>query len=185
MLVEVRRYPSRPDAEILAWALRSRGVAAELRRVCERSSPNDESVVLVPRAGLPEARRVLSAERFQVAKEEPNEGEWPPMPPDSFPKVLHLISRRQRRARFWVLTFLPAGLLAASSGNHLFFSAIPIIWVPAILISSWKAVDTDCPRCGLPFGRGPSHALRTLGRLFSANCVTCGLAISACQQQAG
>jgi len=167
VLVEVRRYASRPDAEIVAWALRSSGVAAELRRVKERASTDGLSVVVIPEQGIAEARRVLAAERFQVEAHESEGLEWSPIPAETVVAGLREISRRQKRARFWLLMLLPAGLLGVASGSQFLFSLIPIVWMPGFLIAYFRALNADCPRCGLPFGRGRTQGVFVPWAVFS------------------
>jgi len=150
-----------------------------LRRVKERASTDGLSVVVIPEQGIAEARRVLAAERFQVEAHESEGLEWSPIPAETVVAGLREISRRQKRARFWLLMLLPAGLLGVASGSQFLFSLIPIVWMPGFLIAYFRALNADCPRCGLPFGRGPNaRSFRSLGRLFSDTCETCGIPLS-------
>jgi hypothetical protein len=179
-LIQLRRYEARPDAQLAAWELRSKGVAAELRYVGrpDRLDERGHSVLLVPHAQLDRAREILSTPRFAISDEErsaASEGDlhWAPATPYEIESGLAEIRRRDRSARFWMWTVLPVLVLGALSGEQLVFSALGLFWFAALALSQWRAGSVTCPRCGLPFAGASisDHWRAALTRC----CVTCGL----------
>jgi len=180
LLLELRRYAARPDAEIAAWALRAQGVAAELRRVGrpQKLEESGLSALLVPRDAVERAREVLSTDRFKMSDDEErlsSRATWSPASSSEIESGLAEIERRERIARFWRWSFVPVLLLAGFSVREPLSSAMAIIWLAGLGVSHWRAGACDCPRCGLPFGHD-STPFGSWRAAFSRCCLTCGLA---------
>lgn len=177
-LVEIRRYSTRPDAEIAAWALRAGQIKAQLRGV-DRSVPGERggSALLVPREDVERAREILSTDRFRISDDETSQQlgtSWAPASPEDIERGLAEIERRARAARYWRWS----GLLVAASGllgaSAPLFAAIILAWFAGVGLTQLRVRSSDCPRCGLPYFRAP-RSLRAFGAIFSRSCVACEL----------
>jgi len=177
----MRRYTARPEAEIAAWALRRKGVAAELRRipssVAQTQTINESSALLVPRDDVGNARDVLSSDRLRTSDDQGADAPpaaWFPASPREISAGLAEIQRRERLARFWSWSFLPVVALAGFTVSTSLSSGLAVFWFAGIAISRWRASSCDCPRCGLPFGRDAS-LMGSWRAAFSRRCLTCNL----------